>query len=79
VKKILDDLNQIKKKIEEAKREKAKYEGRLDELMKRLKEEFGIKSVQQARKKLTILEKKVDSLEEEIESRLQELKTKCNW
>ncbi len=39
---LLNELNLLKTKIEEAKIKKSKLEGQRDQLLKELKEEFGI-------------------------------------
>ena len=55
--KDLKDYLQLKKEAEEAQQQADKAEGALEGVMKRLKDEFGCKSLESAEKKLKELEK----------------------
>ena len=53
----LKDYLKLKKEAEEAQQQADKAEGTLEGVMKRLKEEFGCKTLKEAEKKLKELEK----------------------
>jgi predicted nucleic acid-binding Zn-ribbon protein len=72
----LKKLEAMKAKIEEAKDTKARAEGALEPLMKQLEEEFGCKTVEEARKKLKKMQSEIEIAEEEIEEKIVELEKK---
>lgn len=49
---ITDELDKLQKEIDTAKKDAAIFEGRLQESMKRLKEDFGLESVEEATKEI---------------------------
>jgi SOS-response transcriptional repressor LexA len=73
----LREFEQIKAKVEKTKKELAKAEGVLSEHMRRLKDEFGCSSVEEAEKKLEQLQNKKVVLEEKYTKRLK--KFKADW
>ncbi len=70
----IDKLLKIKEKIADAKEGKARAEGKLEELMKGLKKDFGVTSIEEAKKLLTKLTKDADKLKENLEALLVALK-----
>ena len=69
---ILEQLEGLKQDIDEAKQEKAKYEGVLSEHFKTLKN-LGVKSVAEGKKKIKVLTKEVEKLEETIQEQFATL------
>lgn len=67
----MDNVKRFSKKVEELQRKADKASGALAELMKRLQEEFGCKTVKQAEKKLKELE---EELEREVDAFKKALK-----
>ena len=76
---ILKELEELGDQIETAKSEKAKEEGRLDEMSKTLKTEFEVDSLGKAGNLLTKWEKELKDLDEEIQTDYTELKTNYTW
>lgn len=70
---ITDKLIDLKEKIDEAKNNKAKAEGKQEELMSQLKKEFGITTLTQAERKLIKLEEEALALEKELGKGMEEL------
>jgi predicted transcriptional regulator len=58
----LDDFYRLRKEVDELKRAKDKAQGAYDELMKRLKDEHGCKTIKEAKAKLKSLEAKERTL-----------------
>lgn len=77
--KLSKRLLDLKEKIENSKAEKNKIEGRLQELMSRLKREFKINTIAEARRLLTKLEKEKEKLEQEVKEGIQKLEEKYEW
>ena len=73
------ELLDLKKKIEQAKQEKSKEEGRLESLMERLKKEHGVDNLLQATKKVESLDGEIKTLEEDFEKEYQNLKGNYEW
>ena len=68
-----DKLLDYKDKIADAKTNKAKAEGKLEELMSRLKEEFNIESLVGAKRKLIKLEEEATTLKKEVDDGMAKL------
>lgn len=66
IKVIVEDLEKLQKVVETAKLDKAKWDGKLAEVMDNLKDEFKIKTINGARKKLKETETELEDLEKEI-------------
>jgi predicted nucleic acid-binding Zn-ribbon protein len=73
------ELKQLEEEITACKSERAKAEGSIETLMKRLKDEEGIGTLEDAEKILKELEKTIASLESNIELKLNELKEIYTW
>lgn len=71
-----DELLEIKEKIETAKTSKSKLEGKKENLMQRLKDDYGCETLEKAEKKKKKLQTEVDELEEEIEMKSLDFKEK---
>ena len=76
---ILKELEELGEQIETAKSEKAKEEGRLDEMNKTLKSEFEVDSLGKANTLSTKMEGELKELDEEIQTDYTELKTNYTW
>lgn len=74
----IDKLNEMKEKIEKAKTEKSRLEGKMDELKDQLKK-AGYDSVKEAEEALVKMEETLDKLDAEFESGITELEEKYNW
>ena len=72
----VDRLLALKKKIKEKQDEKSRLQGRLDQLMSQLKEEFGCSSVEEGKKKLEELEGAVKHLERQVAESTAEIEKK---
>ncbi len=70
-----EKLLNLKKKIEDAKTERAQFEGKLSLLYERLKE-LGCKSVENAEKQIKILKEEAAKLEMEVQNRIKEFEEK---
>lgn len=75
---IMEELEEIRNSIQDAKQEKAECEGALSEQMKTLKS-FGVKTVAEGKEKLKILETKITTLEKKIEAGFEKLKENYEW
>ena len=79
MKEIMKSLTSLDKQIEEAKRNIAVQEGRLEETVKQLKDEFGLDTIVEA-EELEMKEKaELESLSKDIEQRFGKLKEKYEW
>ena len=70
---VVEKLNRIKKRIDKAKKEMAMLEGKKEQLLARLKSEFRVDSIEQAKEKLETLKDKKDRIETEIEEKMSKL------
>ena len=68
---IASDLLKMKEQIEKAKTDKAQSEGRLSQLMKDLLSKFGCKTLGEAQKKLTKLDKDIRSKKVELDEGIE--------
>lgn len=69
-------LEKLENKMKSAKESILKDEGRKQELIKRLKDEFGLKDIELAKKELKKLDSLLDKQEQEIEEKFTELEKK---
>jgi len=70
---VTDKLLDLKDKIDKAKEGKAKAEGKMEELMARLKKDFDITSLVGAKRKLEKLEKEAADIKKELDDGLADL------
>jgi len=66
----LKEYTQLKKKVEEDRKEADRAEGALAEIMKRLKDEFGCSTIAAAKKKRKKLKKQAEEIEAEYEQQI---------
>jgi len=76
---ITDELDKLQKEIDAAKKNAATFEGRLQESMKRLKDDFGLDSVEKAEEESERLKEEIASLDEDVQIRLKSLKETYAW
>jgi small-conductance mechanosensitive channel len=72
----IDSLSKI---LEEAKTNKATLSGRLQESMKRLKEDLKLPSVDAAKKEIAKLEQERQSIQKEMNEKFQSLQEAYEW
>lgn len=70
----VQELLKIQKKIEEAKNEKARMEGELKSLLKRLADDFGSDKLSEVEKKLASMKQQAERLRRQIEEGLAVLR-----
>ena len=75
----IEQLEELKKKIDSAKNKKARAEGTLDGIKKRLKEEFGVSTLKEAQEKLSTLEADIEKDESRLKELLEELDGVTDW
>ena len=69
-------LSEMKEKIEKAKTEFARLEGRAQETERRMKEEFKVNTLDEARTKLTEMQDMLDKLDAEVDAGVESLEKK---
>lgn len=74
MKNILADLTNWKEQIDEAKSKKSELEGSSKEILKQLKKNHGVSSIEDAQKKIVKLSKESEKLQKLIEKEYEELK-----
>ena len=72
---MLEELKAIKTEIENAKTAKATAEGKIASMMQRLKDDYGIESLDEAKKEMGSLNKKITALKKKLDEKFFELKT----
>lgn len=73
-----DQLLDLKEKIDNTKTTISEYTGQLQGMMKSLKDDWGCTTVEEAKKKLTHLEKNVEVLQKKLNTGILELETQLN-
>jgi len=68
-----EELLELKSEIEEAQESASRYQGKKEMMEEQLKEQFGVESPADGRKKLKALKQRIDQLNEEIETLTTEL------
>jgi len=76
---IIEEINSLSAMIEEAKKNEANLSGRIQEAMRRLKEEFKLSSFEEAEKELTKLESEIAGLFSSVQKKFAELKENYSW
>jgi predicted nucleic acid-binding Zn-ribbon protein len=76
---IITELDSLQKEIDSAKKNAAVFEGRLQESMKRLKDDFGLDSLAEAEKEVEKLEKEISIMEQDIQTKFASLKETYAW
>ena len=72
-------LLSIKKQIDDAKIEKAQIEGAIAQNMKRLKEDFGVSTLERAKKKLDKLAEEEQELQTKLDTAIDKLEEEYDW
>jgi len=73
VKRLQAKIEDLETRLEQEKREKAQYEGKLDTLRDQLKKQFGVSSVKDADVELKKMDKEIVTLTEEQDELMKEL------
>jgi predicted nucleic acid-binding Zn-ribbon protein len=68
------ELLQLQKKLENAKEEKARMEGELKSLLKRLADDFGTDKISEVEKRLAGMKQQAEKLRQQIETGLAVLR-----
>lgn len=76
---IITELNKLKSGIDEAKKQVSNLEGRKEEALKRLKDEFHLNTVELAEKWLAKTGESLQKQEKEIKVRFERLKEQYEW
>ena len=74
-----EKLLKLKNELEQAKLDKAQLQGALDQNLKRLKEEFDVSTLSEARKKLDYMIKEQAVLTLKIDKAVEALEEKYQW
>jgi predicted nucleic acid-binding Zn-ribbon protein len=72
-------LLSMKEKIEGAKEKRAQLKGELNELMRRLKQDYGITNIKQAEKKVKEMQAQIVEMDKEIEAGVAKLEKDYEW
>jgi chromosome segregation ATPase len=73
-KKLVQELTDIENEIKVQENKRSRLEGEKELILKRLKEEFDLGSVREAKKKLAEMQDELRVAEEEIEKQMEELR-----
>jgi hypothetical protein len=76
---ITEKLLSMKEQINTAKTNKAKEEGKLEELDKRLVDEFEVTGIDEAKKLLAKMEKEMETKQTQLDKGLQKLEDDYEW
>ena len=74
-----EKLLALKQEIEQAKLDSAGIKGAIEQNMKRLKDDFGVRSLEQAKAKLQKLKEQKDNLQEQITKAVEKLESEYSW
>ena len=77
--KIINELNKLKKSIDEAKTQVSVLQDRKDQALKRLKEDYGLATIELAEKWVLKTEKELQKAEEDIKKRFEKLQKDYEW
>ena len=77
--KIIAELNKLKKSIDEAKTQVSVLQDRKDQALKRLKEDYGLATIELAEKWVLKTEKELQKAEAEINKLFKGLKENYEW
>lgn len=75
----ISDLEKLKAMLEQEKQKANKAEGAKEQLMARLKSEFGLSSVDEAKKCVLVLEQAVAEDQKKQDELLKQLEELTNW
>lgn len=68
---VLKKYMKLKRRVEQAQQKADKADGALEQVMKRLKTEFGVSTLSEAEKKLTVTKKQAEKLQIEFTDRVE--------
>lgn len=71
-----NDLLQLKKKVDEAKTKVSELTGHKTALLKQLKDDWKCDSIEEAEKKLKLMNKEIENISQQIETGIEELESK---
>jgi gas vesicle protein len=77
--KIASEMNRFSTLLKEAEKSEATLSGRLQESLKRLKEENGVASIEEAQETIKTLESEAQDLKAQIAQKFQALQTAYEW
>lgn len=77
--KIKNDLENLEKEVETAKRETSEMEGEKKQLYKNLNEQLGLKNLKETQEKIEENNKTLEILMDKIQRLYQELKESYSW
>ena len=75
----IERLLKLKDEIEHAKLDSASAQGALDQNLKRLKDEFGVRSLEQAKAKLEKMKSEQTGIKNKIEAAVEKLEENYSW
>lgn len=70
------ELLELKGKVETVKQTVSEYKGQQTGIIKQLKDDFGCKTIEEAEKKLKVLDKEIEELDQQIEDNISEIEEK---
>jgi hypothetical protein len=70
------ELLKLKKQVDEAKTKVSELNGHKTALLKQLKDDWKCNSIEDAEKKLKLMNKEIDNISQQIETGIEELETK---
>ena len=76
---IIKDLTDLKKQIDEGKKNLAQLEGRKEELMSSLERDFKVSSLSEAEKSLKKMQEAIEKKEKLIETKYKRLREDFEW
>jgi uncharacterized membrane-anchored protein YhcB (DUF1043 family) len=79
MKDIQSELSRLKEIIDNAKNNMATLSGRKMELLKQLKKDFKVSSVEEGKKEIQKLNKQLDEVNQAIEKEYSKLKEEYDW
>lgn len=79
MKDIQSELSRLKEIIDNAKNNMATLSGRKMELLKQLKKDFKVSSVEEGKKEIQKLDKQLDEVNQTIEKEYKKLKEEYDW
>lgn len=79
IEKLSKQIDELKTNIDDAKDERNRLQGRFDESMQKLKDDFNCDSIESAKEKLETFTNRRDSLTKELEEKVTELEDACTW
>ena len=75
----INDFKSLKEKIKTAKEKKIRAEGAMDQILKTLKDEFKVNSIEEAEKKLASMKDDLEKDEEKLDEMMDKLEKMVDW